>query len=86
MSGGGGKPKGGKMGTSIKATVSADAVAIAEKDLAELVDQLNGLREKVSHCIKVYQSSDRVIMQLEMTLLKSQKEVIVFLSQNCIVF
>ncbi|KMZ71392.1 Structural maintenance of chromosomes protein [Zostera marina] len=83
MSGGGGKPKGGKMGTSIKATVSADAVAIAEKDLAELVDQLNGLREKVSHCIKVYQSLDRVIMQLEMTLLKSQKEIDNLNEQYC---
>lgn len=39
MSGGGSKPRGGKMGTSIRATgISGEAVATAEKELSKIVD------------------------------------------------
>ncbi|XP_021600761.1 structural maintenance of chromosomes protein 4 [Manihot esculenta] len=42
MSGGGSKPRGGKTGTSIRATsVSTEAVVDAEKELSTIVDKLN---------------------------------------------
>ena len=85
MSGGGGKPRGGKMGTSIRSSVSGEAVASAEKELAELVDQLNDLRHKISHAVKCYQSSEKVAAQLEMELAKSLKEVNLHLLIPCLV-
>lgn len=81
LSGGGGKPQGGKMGTSINASVSPDSVAMVEKNLAELVDQLNGLHQKISNCIKCYQSSDRETMQLVLS-----PYFFILFPQNCIVY
>ncbi|XP_058075749.1 structural maintenance of chromosomes protein 4-like [Magnolia sinica] len=43
MTGGGSKPRGGKMGTSIRVSVSGEAVANAEKELAELVNDIGSL-------------------------------------------
>ncbi|KAI3992107.1 hypothetical protein MKX01_014998 [Papaver californicum] len=52
MSGGGNRPRGGKMGTSVRASsVSPEAVSNAEKELATLVDQLNGLRRQIADAV-----------------------------------
>ncbi|KAK1259586.1 Structural maintenance of chromosomes protein 4 [Acorus gramineus] len=75
MSGGGNKSRGGKMGTSIRASVSGEAVANAEKELAEMVDQLSSLRRRIADAQKHYQASERAACQLEMDLAKSQKEI-----------
>lgn len=76
MSGGGGKPRGGKMGTSIRATsVSAEDVSDAEKKLSGLVEKLNTLRQKINDAIKCYQAADKAISHLEMELAKGQREV-----------
>ncbi|XP_057521763.1 structural maintenance of chromosomes protein 4-like [Amaranthus tricolor] len=76
MSGGGGKPRGGKMGTSIRAdTVSREAVADAEKELSTLVDKLNAIRRRMADSIQSYQSLDKAIQHLELELAKSQKEI-----------
>lgn len=76
MSGGGSKPRGGRMGTSIRATsVSGEAVANAEEELSELVESLNNLRQKINDAVKCYQAADKAISHLEMELAKGQKEV-----------
>jgi exonuclease VII small subunit len=76
MSGGGGKPKGGKMGTSIRATnVSGEAVTIAEKELSTLTDKLNAIRQRMVDAVKRYQAAEKTIAALDMELAKSQKEV-----------
>ncbi|XP_074317799.1 structural maintenance of chromosomes protein 4 [Silene latifolia] len=76
MSGGGSKPRGGKMGTSIRAdTVSREAVANAEKELSALVDKLNAVRKQIADSVQTYQSLDKVIQQLEMELARSKKEI-----------
>ncbi|KAF6159765.1 hypothetical protein GIB67_030023 [Kingdonia uniflora] len=76
MSGGGGKPRGGKMGAAIRAaSVSAESMANAEKELAKLVDQLSALRKKISDSVRCYQASEKEVSRLEMELAKSQKEI-----------
>ncbi|KAJ6369962.1 hypothetical protein OIU76_028261 [Salix suchowensis] len=76
MSGGGTKPRGGKMGTSIRATsVSGEAVASAEKELSNMVGRLNGIRQRIADAVKHYQASEKAIAHLEMELAKSQKEI-----------
>lgn len=76
MSGGGSKPRGGKMGTSIKATsVSQEAVANAENELSVMVAKLNTLRQKNSDAVRRYQALEKAVSHLEMELAKSQKEV-----------
>ncbi|CAJ2635956.1 unnamed protein product [Trifolium pratense] len=76
MSGGGGKPKGGKMGTSIRASnVSGEAVATAEKELSGLTDKLNAIRQRMVDAVKRYQAAEKTIAALDMELAKSQKEV-----------
>lgn len=76
MSGGGGKPRGGKMGSSIRDTsISRDDVATAEQELAKLIESLNNLRCKISDAIKCYQAAESAISRLEMELAKGQKEV-----------
>lgn len=83
MSGGGSKPRGGKMGTSIRAdTVSREAVADAEKELSTLVDKLNAIRRRIADSIQSYQSLDKAIQHLEMELAKSQKEIDSLNTQN----
>lgn len=76
MSGGGGKPRGGKMGTSIlAASVSPEAVSKAENDLSTLVESLENIRRRITDAVKCYQASEKAVTQLEMELAKSVKEV-----------
>ncbi|RWR91590.1 structural maintenance of chromosomes protein 4 [Cinnamomum micranthum f. kanehirae] len=75
MTGGGSKPRGGKMGTSIRASVSGEAVANAEKELAELVDQLTSMRQRITDAVRCYQASEKTVAHLEMELAKSQTEI-----------
>ncbi|XP_027358682.1 structural maintenance of chromosomes protein 4 isoform X2 [Abrus precatorius] len=76
MSGGGSKPRGGKMGTSVRITsVSVESVANAEKELSELTDKLNDIRQRIVDAVRRYQASEKSVAALEMELAKSQKEV-----------
>ncbi|KAK6129250.1 hypothetical protein DH2020_036959 [Rehmannia glutinosa] len=75
MSGGGSKPRGGKMGTSIRASVSGEAVANAEKELSDLVERLSTVRNKLTDTVKHYRDSEKAIAPLEMELAKTQKEI-----------
>lgn len=76
MSGGGNKPRGGKMGTSIRAnTVSAEAVSNAEKELSTILNTLNTVRQKISDSIRQYQASEKAVAHLNMELAKTKKEV-----------
>lgn len=76
MSGGGSKPRGGKMGTSLRAiSVSGEAVANAEKELSEMVGKLNSARHRISDAVRQYQISEKAVSHMEMELAKSQKEV-----------
>lgn len=80
MTGGGSKPRGGKMGTSIRATsVSSEAIADAEKQLSTHVDGLNKLRQRIAEALKLYQAAEKAISHLEIELAKSHKEVVLFL-------
>lgn len=77
MSGGGNKPRGGKMGTSIRAaSVSVEAVANAETELSELANKLKDIRQRIVDAVRRYQASEKAIGALEMELAKSQKEVL----------
>ncbi|KAL8471591.1 hypothetical protein ACS0TY_029010 [Phlomoides rotata] len=75
MSGGGGRPRGGKMGTSIRASVSREAVENAEKELSDMVEKLSIVRNKLADAVRKYRDSERAISPLEMELAKCQKEV-----------
>lgn len=75
MSGGGSKPRGGKMGTSIRESVSEEAVINAENDLNKLVGQLNKLRENINDAKKRHRALEEAKSRLEMELLKAKKEV-----------
>lgn len=76
MSGGGSKPRGGKIGTSIRSmTVSAEGIANAEKELAALANKLNDVRQRMMDSARRYQASEKTVAALEMELAKSQKEV-----------
>lgn len=78
MSGGGSKPCGGRMGTSIRATsVSAEAVSNAERELSGMADKLNGIRKRTIYAVQQYQASEKAVGTLEMKLAKSQKEVMI---------
>jgi structural maintenance of chromosome 4 len=90
MSGGGGKPRGGKMSTSIRESVSEETVINAENDLSKLVDQLNRLRESINDAKKRYRSLEDAKSRLEMELAKAKKEVPklqnFFLSLSCLLY
>ncbi|XP_024974942.1 structural maintenance of chromosomes protein 4 [Cynara cardunculus var. scolymus] len=76
MSGGGNKPRGGKMGTSIRATsVSGEAVAEAENELAQIADRLSNLRQQISEVVRHYKDLEKTATHIEMELAKSQKEI-----------
>lgn len=84
MSGGGGKPRGGKMGTSIRAvSVSGEAVAKAEKELSEMNDKLTIARKRISDAVRLYQVSEKAVTTMEMELAKSQKEVTIYALAPC---
>ncbi|GAB2234374.1 hypothetical protein Drorol1_Dr00003624 [Drosera rotundifolia] len=83
MSGGGGKPRGGKMGSSIRAaTVSREAIADAERDFDTMVDKLNSVRQRITEAVMKYQTLDKSVASLEMELAKSQKEIESLKTQN----
>ncbi|GLU22194.1 hypothetical protein SLE2022_382860 [Rubroshorea leprosula] len=76
MSGGGTKPRGGKMGTSIRATsVSRETIIDAEKELDTLVDSLNNIRQRIANAVKRHEASEKTASSLEMEIAKSQKEI-----------
>lgn len=75
MSGGGGKPHGGKMGTSIKESISPEAVATAEHELEILDSKLRGLRQSVNEAKRRYQAAEAGLGREQMELEKWQKEV-----------
>lgn len=78
MSGGGSKPRGGKMGTCIRsASVSAEAVRNAENELSTLSDKLSNLRQQIADAVRRHQSSETALANLEMELAKCQKEVLI---------
>lgn len=82
MSGGGRKPRGGKMGTSIRASVSSEGVAQAERELAQIVDELSSLRHKISDAVRCYQAAEKAFYHLEMEVAKCHKEVHFYLVLN----
>ncbi|KAG0473867.1 hypothetical protein HPP92_015724 [Vanilla planifolia] len=82
MSGGGSKPRGGKMGTSIRMSISAEAIVAAKKELSELEDQLKVLRQRITDAAKCYQASEKVESRLEMELAKSTKEAESFAAEH----
>ncbi|XP_051140467.1 structural maintenance of chromosomes protein 4 [Andrographis paniculata] len=76
MSGGGGRPRGGKMGTSIRASsVSGEVMSNAEKELSDLVESLSTVRSQLADAVKDFQDAEKEISALEMELEKSQKEI-----------
>ncbi|KAL5999451.1 Structural maintenance of chromosomes protein 4 [Asimina triloba] len=75
MTGGGSKPRGGKMGTSIRASVSGEAVENAEKELGELVNEINRLRQSIRDAVWRYQASEKSSAHSKMELAKCQKEI-----------
>ncbi|KAH7432741.1 hypothetical protein KP509_07G037500 [Ceratopteris richardii] len=76
MSGGGGKPKGGRMGTAVRTcSVSAETIAKAEEDLRALIDQRKNVREKLNASVQQYKTAEKAVSQLELQLAKVQMEV-----------
>lgn len=76
MSGGGKAPRGGKMGTSIRATsVSGEAIAQAENELTQISEKLSGVRQQISELVRHYKELEKDATRLELVLAKSQKEV-----------
>ncbi|CAL1392134.1 unnamed protein product [Linum trigynum] len=76
MSGGGSKPRGGKMGTSIRAaSVSAEAVQNEENELSTLAEKLNAAGKRIADEVRNYQAAEKQVSHLEMELAKSQKEI-----------
>lgn len=82
MSGGGSKPRGGKMSSSIRSSgVSGEAVTDAEKELSKLVESLNSLRQKINDAVKCYQAAEKAISLFQMELAKGEKEVRIIAKQ-----
>eukprot|EP00250_Pteridium_aquilinum_P018347 c24044_g1_i1 orf=299-4012(-) len=76
MSGGGGKPKGGRMGTAVRAcSVSAETVSKAEEELATLTEQRKDLRARLDAAVQQYKNAEKTVTQLELQLAKVQMEV-----------
>ncbi|KAL4568471.1 hypothetical protein LXL04_024084 [Taraxacum kok-saghyz] len=77
MSGGGNKPRGGKMGTSIKSTssVSNESFTQAENDLTQISEKLKNIRQQISEVVRHYKDLEKTTTTLEMELAKSQKEI-----------
>lgn len=76
MSGGGGKPRGGRMGTSIKdSSVSRESIATAEKELESVRSELAAARQRVSVAAQEYQTSLKAVSQLQLDIAKTKMEV-----------
>ncbi|KAI4389054.1 hypothetical protein MLD38_001318 [Melastoma candidum] len=75
MTGGGSKPRGGKMGTSIRVTsVSAESIRTAENELSTLSNKLSFLNKKISDAVSCYQAAQKAIASQRLELAKAQKE------------
>lgn len=73
---GGGRPRGGKMGTSIRATsVSGEAIARAENELTQISEKLRSVRQQISEVVRDRKKLENLTTNLEMDLAKSQQEV-----------
>ncbi|KAK6928195.1 RecF/RecN/SMC, N-terminal [Dillenia turbinata] len=84
MSGGGSKPRGGKIGTSIQASnVSGASMEKAEAELSILVEKLGSIRQRRAEAVKCYQAAEKTVAHLEMELAKCQKEIDSLNSQSC---
>lgn len=70
------------MGTSIRASVSSEGIAQAERELAQIVDELSSLRHKISDAVRSYQAAEKAVYHLEMEVAKCQKEVCFYLVLN----
>ncbi|KAJ8567068.1 hypothetical protein K7X08_019276 [Anisodus acutangulus] len=76
MSGGGGKLRGGKMGTSIRAaSVSPEAISDAEKELSRIAKNLDNVRQRITDAVKCYKASEQALSHDEMELAKCKKEI-----------
>lgn len=76
MSGGGTKPRGGKMGTSVRvSSVSGEAVENAENELSIIVEKLDIVRQRIADAGRRYQALEKEVSHIEMDLAKCQKEV-----------
>ncbi|CAH1413118.1 unnamed protein product [Lactuca virosa] len=74
MSGGGNKPRGGKMGTSIRATsVSGESFTEAENELNQISEKLKNIRQQISQVVKEYKDLEKQATRLEMELAKAKK-------------
>ncbi|KAJ0454757.1 putative structural maintenance of chromosomes protein [Helianthus annuus] len=73
---GGGKPRGGKMGTSIRAaSVSSEAIAEVENELAQISEKLKNVRQQISEMVRHYKNLERENTDLELDIAKSQQEI-----------
>lgn len=77
MTGGGEKPCGGKMGSSVRATtsVSREAVAEAENEVTKISERLSNVDKQVSQVSKNYNDLQIRATNLEKELVNSQIEV-----------
>jgi structural maintenance of chromosome 4 len=75
MCGGGNKPQGGGMGTSIRESILEDAIKNAESNLNKLVGDFHKLRGQMNDAKKRYRSLEEAKSCLEMELAKVKKEV-----------
>ncbi|KAG6545760.1 hypothetical protein Mapa_012721 [Marchantia paleacea] len=76
MSGGGGKPRGGRMGTKIRdASGSGEALQAAESELTRLTEQLAVIRERIGVAVSQYQAAGKAVGKLELEIAKTRMEV-----------
>ena len=76
MSGGGGKPRGGRMGTAIRdSTVSRESMASAEKELENVRVELAATRQRISAATQQHQSYLKAVSKLELDIAKIKMEV-----------
>ncbi|GBG74228.1 hypothetical protein CBR_g17940 [Chara braunii] len=76
MSGGGGRPRGGKMGTAVRdGGVSREALSTAERELDALVAQLTALRARIAEITATASRAEKALMLLETQIPKTKMEV-----------
>lgn len=76
MSGGGGKPRGGRMGTAIRdSSVSIESLKKAEKELESVRTELVAVRQRISLAAQQYQTALKAVSQLELDVAKTKMEV-----------
>lgn len=76
MSGGGGKPRGGRMGTAIRdSTVSRESISSAEKELESVRVELAATRQRVSVAAQQHQSALKSVSKLELDIAKIKMEL-----------